>query len=166
MNALNISGENLKPEEYQAIIGPALHAAADTAAARGDPDLYNDIASMLTLMTLVRDLGDLYQHQWGALGQISSPALFAAAPQAACVIVLQEQELGDDAIVMMVEALNRAEQMVRDDNLLGQERVEVQKAWDAHLEKNTELAHAHLKQAAKLCVALIDKWEFSRQLAE
>lgn len=162
---MNQTTENLKPEEYQAVIGPALHAAADIAAARGDPDLYNDMASMLTLMTLVRDLADLYQHEWGAMGQLSAPALFEAAPGAACVIVLQEQELADDAIVMMLEALTRAESLIRADNALGAERVEVQKSWDAYLAKNPELAHSYLKQAARKCVSIIDQWEMAREIA-
>ncbi|MFK8066626.1 MAG: hypothetical protein AB8D52_00100 [Gammaproteobacteria bacterium] len=155
--------ENLKPEEYQAVIGPALHAAADVAAARGDPDLFNDLPSMLALMTLTHDLADLYQHHWGALGQLSPPAIFEAAPIAACVIVLQEQELEQESITAMTDALERADIMLREENLLGMERVEVQKAWDAFLDKNTDLAHTHMKQAARIVANIIDTWEVHKQ---
>ena len=158
--------ENLKPEEYQAVIGPSLHAAADVAAARGDPDLFNDLPSMIALMTLTRDLADLYQHHWGALGQISPADVFEAAPSAACVIVLQEQKLDQESVVAMSQALDEANTMLRKDNMLGQERVEVQKAWDASLDKNTELAHTHLKQAARTVTNIIDTWEVKRRVKQ
>lgn len=154
--------DNLKPEEYQAVIGPALHAAADIAAARGDPDLYNDLASMLALMTLVHDLSDLYQYQWGALGQMSEPKVFEQAPLAASVIVLQEQKLEEHAITAMTQALEKAYNMLRADNVLGTERVDVQKAWDAMMEEKTDLAHEHMKQATRRTVQLIEKWELGR----
>lgn len=160
---MNVLTDSLKPEEYQAIIAPALHAAADIAAARGDPDLYNDLAAMLTLMTLVRDLSDLYQYHWGALGQMSPAELFEQAPVAACVIVLHEQELPPEALVKMTEALEKAYNMLHDENILGRERVEVQRAWDAQLRNNPDLAHAHMKQAARICVAQIDQWEIKRR---
>ncbi len=155
--------ENLKPEEYQAVIGPALHAAAEVAAARGDPDLFNDLPSMLALMTLTHDLADLYQHHWGALGQLSPPDVFEAAPIAACVIVLQEQKLEHDSITTMTASLEKANVILREESLLGMERVEVQKAWDAFLEKNTELAHTHMKQAARIVANIIDTWEVHKQ---
>lgn len=160
---MNLMTDNLKPEEYQAVIAPALHAAADIAAARGDPELYNDLAAMLTLMTLVRDLSDLYQYHWGALGQISPVELFEQAPIAACVIVLHEQELPPEALVEMAKALEKAYVMLHDENVLGRERVEVQKAWDAHLDNNQVLAHAHMKQAARISTALIDQWEIKQR---
>ncbi len=158
--------DNLKPEEYQAVIGPALHAAADIAAARGDPDLFNDLSSMLALMTLVRDLADLYQHHWGALGQISASEIFEAAPFAACVIVLQEQELPPESITAMTQALDDANTILRKENLLGRERVEVQKAWDAFLDQNPELGHTHLKQAARSVTNIIDTWEVHQQVKQ
>ena len=50
------SVDGLLPEEYQQIVAPAMKAAADLAAARGDPYLFNDLPSMLTLMVLVLEL--------------------------------------------------------------------------------------------------------------
>lgn len=155
--------ENLKPEEYQAIIGTSLHAVADVAAARGDPDLFNDLPSMLALMALVRDLGDLYQHHWGAMGQLSAPEVFAAAPLAACVIVLQEQEVQEESIEPMSQALDKAYKMLREDNQLGRETIDVQKAWDAYLDKNPDLAHTHMKQAARTVTNIIDTWEVQKE---
>ena len=158
--------ENLKPEEYQAVIGPALHATADIAAARGDPDLFNDLPSMIALMTLTLDLADLYQHHWGALGQISPSEVFAAAPLAACVIVLQEQKLEPESVTAMTQALDEANTMLRKDNMLGQERVEIQKAWDAYLDENSELSHTYMKQAARTVTNIIDTWEVKRRVKQ
>ncbi len=155
--------ENLKPEEYQAVIGPSLHAVADVAAARGDPDLFNDLPSMLALMTLIRDLGDLYQHHWSAMGQLSASTIFDAAPLAACLVVLQEHELQKESIEPMIQALDTAYVMLREENLLGRERVDVQKAWDAFLDKNMELAHTHMKQAARTVTNIIDTWEVKKE---
>lgn len=157
------TAENLKPEEYQAVIGPSLHAVADVAAARGDPDLFNDLPSMLALMALVKDLGDLYQHHWGAMGQLSSPAVYEAAPLAACLIVLQEQEVQQESIEPMVQSLAKAYDMLRSENLLGREAIDVQKAWDAHLADNPDLAHTHMKQAARTVTNLIDTWEVKKE---
>lgn len=154
--------QNLKPEEYQAIIGPSLHAAADIAAARGDPDLFNDLSSMLALMTLVHDLSDLYQYQWGALGQMSTPDVFERAPLAACVIVLNEQKLESESVSAMTQALDKAYCILRKEAVLGIERVEVQKAWDAMLEHKSDLAHEHMKQATRKIVHLIETWEIER----
>ena len=44
------SRDGLLPEEYQAVVAPAIRAVVDLAAARGDPYLYNDLGCMLTLM--------------------------------------------------------------------------------------------------------------------
>lgn len=154
--------EGLLPEEYQAVIAPAMQAAAELAAARGDPYLYNDLACMLALMVLVRDLADLYQDQWGALGQHSPAAVFAAAPSAACVMVLSEYELEPDSIHQMTTALERAAAQLSDDGVFGPERVEVQKAWDALNGGKRDTARAFLRQAASRIANAVDAWEAVR----
>ena len=154
--------DGLLPEEYQAVIAPAMQAAADLAAARGDPYLYNDLACMLTLMVLVRDLADLYQDQWGALGQTSTSALFAAAPKAACVMVMAEYEIGTSSIQSMIVALERAHEQLMRDNVFGPERVQIQKAWDARNANNMKTANAFMRQAAAATASAIDSWEKNR----
>ena len=154
--------DGLLPEEYQAVIAPAMQAAAELAAARGDPYLYNDLACMLTLMVLVRDLADLYQDQWGALGQMSTPAVFAAAPKAACVMVMTEYEIEAGSIQSMTAALERAHQQIARDNVFGPERVQIQKAWDARNANNIETANAFMRQAAAATASAIDSWEKNR----
>ena len=151
--------DGLLPEEYQAVIAPAMQAAAELAAARGDPYLYNDLACMLTLMVLVRDLADLYQDQWGALGQTSSATVFAAAPKAACVMVMTEYEIEPLSIQSMTAALERAHKQISRDNVFGPERVQIQKAWDARSANNIESAKAFMRQAATATAQAIDAWE-------
>lgn len=156
------TADGLLPEEYQAVIAPAMQAAAELAAARGDPYLYNDLACMLALMTLVRDLADLYQDQWGPLGQHSAAAVFAAAPTAACVMVLTEYELEPESIRHMSTALERAAAQLSADGVFGPERVEVQKAWNALIDGKRDTAQAFLRQAASRIANAVDAWEARR----
>ena len=157
--------DGLLPEEYQAVIAPAMQAAAEGAAARGDPYLYNDLACMLALMVLVRDLADLYQDQWGPLGQHSPPDVFAAAPSAACVMVLSEYEIETDSIRQMTTALERAAEQLTADGVFGPERVEVHKAWKAFLEDKRDSAQAWMRQAASRIANAVDAWEARRAAA-
>ncbi|MBT8447305.1 MAG: hypothetical protein HKO62_00860 [Gammaproteobacteria bacterium] len=154
--------DGLLPEEYQAIVAPAMKAAAELAAARGDPHLYNDLACMLTLRTLIRDLADLYQDQWGALGQHSPAEVMAAAPAAACIMVLKEYDLEPDSISHMVDAIDRAATQLAAAGIFGAERLAVQKAWDARLAGRGETADAWMRQAATQVAAAIDGWEARR----
>ena len=157
--------DGLLPEEYQAVIAPAMQAAAELAAARGDPYLYNDLACMLALMVLVRDLADLYQDQWGPLGQHSPPDVFAAAPSAACVMVLSEYEIETDSIRQMTTALERAAEQLTADGVFGPERVEVHKAWSAFLDDKRDSAQAWMRQAASRIANAVDAWEARRAAA-
>lgn len=156
--------DSLLPEEYQSVVAPALKAAAELAAARGDPYLFNDLPSMLSLMVMVQGLADRYQDQWGALGQISPLAVFKQAPIAACVMVLNEYEVDEDSISAMTSALQAAHEKLVADQVFGAESAQVQKAWNAIVESKGELAAAHLRQAATIIAAAIDKWEGARKL--
>lgn len=156
------SVDGLLPEEYQQIVAPAMKAAADLAAARGDPYLFNDLPSMLTLMVLVKGFADRYQDQWGALGQSSSAETFKQAPIAACVMVLSEYEVAEESIVTMTQALSEARDSLVSQAVFGAEAAQVQKAWDAQLAEKPDLCAAHLRQAATITAAAIDKWEQAR----
>ena len=157
--------DGLLPEEYQAVVAPAMQAAAELAAARGDPYLFNDLACMLGLMVMVRDLADLYQDQWGALGQVSPAQQFAAAPKAACVMVLSEYEVEADSIQSMTAALVSAYETLSKDNVFGRERIQIQKAWDARNNQQHEAADAFMRQAAAAIAGAVDVWESQRAAA-
>ena len=154
--------DGLLPEEYQQVVAPALKAAADLAAARGDPYLFNDLPSMLTLMVLVKGFADRYQDQWGALGQISAREVFHQAPQAACVMVLSEYEVDPMSVQQMIGALENAFETLHGDQVFGAESVQVQKAWDAQLQDKPDLCAAYLRQAATTAASAIDAWESKR----
>lgn len=158
--------DGLLPEEYQAVIAPAMQAAAELAAARGDPYLYNDLACMLTLMVLVRDLADLYQDQWGALGQTSVAGVFAAAPKAAVVMVMTEYEVEPSSVRSMTAALERAYEQISSDKVFGPERVQIQRAWDARIADKVDTANAFMRQAAAATAGAIDAWEARRGIPQ
>ncbi|TDJ69480.1 MAG: hypothetical protein E2O35_01270 [Proteobacteria bacterium] len=160
------AADGLLPEEYDIVVAPAMRAAAELAAARGDPYLYNDLACMLTLMVMVRGLADLYQDQWGALGQTSARAVFSAAPRAACVMVLTEYELDSESIGAMIAALDHAYAQLAADKVFGPESVPIQKAWDAQSEQQFDRAHAYMRQAATSAAAAIDAWEGRRVVSK
>ena len=155
--------DGLLPEEYQQVVAPALKAAADLAAARGDPYLFNDLPSMLALMILVKGLADRYQDQWGALGQTSAREVFEQAPEAACVMVLTEYEVEPSSVQHMLGALKNAFATLLADNVFGGESALVQKAWEAQLQDKPDLCAAYLRQAATTAAAAIDAWEQKRQ---
>ncbi|MFT4581287.1 MAG: hypothetical protein ACI915_004172 [Gammaproteobacteria bacterium] len=157
--------DGLLPEEYQAVVAPAMQAAAELAAARGDPYLYNDLACMLALMAMIRDLCDLYQDKWGALGQLSTPAQFTAAPLAGCVMVLSEYEIELESIQSMSDALEGAYIKLSADNIFGPERVYIQKAWDARVAREFDKANAFMRQAAAATANAIDGWEKNRAVS-
>ncbi|HCU89120.1 MAG TPA: hypothetical protein DGR97_04215 [Gammaproteobacteria bacterium] len=156
------SRDGLLPEEYQAVVAPAIRAVVDLAAARGDPYLYNDLGCMLTLMFLIRELADLYQNQWEPMGQISSPELFSEAPIAAVVMVLQEFDIEPRSIRSMRIALERAYQEIASDGVFGPERTEIQKAWDARVANKEGAANTFMCEAATATVSAIDAWEARR----
>lgn len=158
------SREGLLPEEYQAVVAPAIRAVVDLAAARGDPYLYNDLSCMLTLMVLIRDLADLYQDQWGPMGQISSSALFAAAPKAAVIMVMKEFEIEPSSVRSMQAALERAYKEIASDGVFGPERMEIQKAWDARVANEEGASNVFMRQAATATVRAIDAWEARRNI--
>src|SRR5579859_1177809 len=75
----------LTPVEYQLLAAPALQAAAEVAAQRGDPHLYNDMASMLALLGTVTALTHAYLQQ--PLPADSSPhEVLEIAPLSVCAL--------------------------------------------------------------------------------
>lgn len=152
----------LNPEEYQLIIAPSLKVAAELAASRGDPKLYKDLPSMLSLMFLVNELTVLYKEQWAVLDAMSSPSSLEAAAQATCTMVLAENNIDQKDSVLLVDALNRAYLQVSQAQVNERSKADILKAWDAI--KNNEPAQflALLEQGAKRFVIELDGWEKSR----
>ena len=79
-------------------------------------------------------------------------------------MVLNEYEVDEDSIGAMTDALNAAHAKLLQDAVFGAESAQVQKAWDALVEKKPDLAAAHLRQAGTVIAAAVDAWEKARHL--
>lgn len=143
------------------IVSPVLQVTAEIAAVRGDRDLYNDMASMMALLILVRTLGGLYLQQPGAAADASDAV--DAAPMAACTMVLQRGELTREQVGDCLWALQAATQELADAQVLGREQRPAHEAWQFLLAGNRKHAIECLKQAAVSIVMDVDKWERDRE---
>ncbi len=153
---------SLNDEQYQLIVAPALQVTAELAAVRGDPELYNDLASMLVMRALIKAFGALYLED-GAHDTVTRDAI-AAAPDAASSLVLQRAELTEQQFRECLWALDAAAGQLGEDIFAGL-REAVLPAWQALQAGNREQAVARLKFAAGNLAGDIDKWEYARDAA-
>jgi len=152
----------LNPSEYHRIVAPALKTAAQVAAARGDPLLVNDMASMLALWH-VADL--LAQHELADPTRppdASPRGVIETAARGACVMVLQQAELDRDAITDCLDALSRAHAMLGADGIFDDYRDPIARAWHHLREGHSAAADSALKRSVTDLVAAIDAWEAAR----
>lgn len=150
----------LPPRDYHLVVGPALKTMADMAAARGDPQLYNDMAAMLVLAQLVRGLG----HQHGASGtaQADSVALEKAS-LGACAVVLQEADLAEDQKQDCLWALQAAEQQLQAEGVLPSDSgPALQQAYASLAAGERDAGEKQLTRVARPLVSAIDEWERAR----
>ena len=155
----------LSPEEYQMIVGPSLKVAAELAASRGDPTLYQDLPSMLCLMHLVTSLKDYYVDEWAVMSAMSSHASLQKAAEAACMMVLTEANVGKDELGLMISSLGRAYQQISEVDITLESDTDIKRAWEAMKLSEHEQFLALLEQAAKKFVIAIDSWERARHSA-
>ncbi|HET7370935.1 MAG TPA: hypothetical protein VFK45_08860 [Gammaproteobacteria bacterium] len=142
-------------------MAPVLQATAEIAAARGDPDLFNDMASMLAMMTLVRALGECYLQEHA--GEADAPRdAIAAAPTGACLMVLHRGELEQDQINDCIWALQAGTKQLVDAKVLGREQKLAREAWQLLADEDRDAAMERLKRAATGIVTDIDQWERAR----
>jgi len=152
----------LHPEEYQMIVAPSLKVAAELAATRGDPKLYQDMPSMLCLIHLVKTLADFYREEWAALESMSSEQSLTDAPMASCAMVLAEGGVDQSHAGNLLSALERAYQQIDEAGLTQAVNIEIHLAWRAMTESRFEQFMAMLEQAAKKLVGSIEAWEKTR----
>jgi len=152
----------LSPEEYQIIVAPSLKVSAELAASRGDPKLFQDLPSMLCLIYLVSSLKDFYIEEWAVLSGMSSEESLSNAPEAACMMVLTEGNVGKSELGPMMDALNRAYQQVSSDGVCDDADVDLRRAWECMKKSEHEQFLAQLEQAAKKFVMALDVWEKKR----
>ena len=146
---------------YHRVVAPVLQAAAELAAARNDPDLANDMASMLALRTLVGRFGSFYLEQNIDLDASSGEAI-RHAPDSACVLPLERMQLDVAQIRDCVWALGAASRQLLEAGVIGPEAERAREAWDALAGGNREAGMQALKLAAATLIAGIDRWERER----
>jgi|TARA_R110002096_G_scaffold379_17_gene2420 hypothetical protein len=152
----------LSPEEYQMLIAPSLKVSAELAASRGDPKLFQDMASMLCLMHVVSYLKDCYIADWAILNAMSSEASLHKAPEAACMMVLTEANVDKAELAPMIASLNRAYQLVKAAEISETTDETLGRAWEAMKNSQHVQFLALLEQAAKTFVIALDTWEKAR----
>lgn len=142
---------------YHCVVGPALQAAADTAAKRGHKYLFDDMPAMLALVDMVTRLADLYrEHYPEAAAQ--QPTLIDNAATGACVMVFQEAELAPDAVDQCLTALETAYRQIHEQSVIDGGARYTAMAW-SHLDNDDREAARHcLIQAAEQTIAAIEIW--------
>lgn len=149
--------EALDPPIYHAVVGPPLQAAADVAAARGDPTLHADMPAMLALIDLITRFGGYWRAENHYDDKIDE--LLTGAAASACVMVLQEAKMPPDNIGQCLGALESAYDSLLDDDVTDIAKNSADHAWQALKTDNRELAAAQLKQATQQIVAAIEVWQ-------
>ena len=150
----------LSPDEYQLLAGPALKAAAQVAAARGDPDLFRDMACMLALLATVTALTRC--HQAGLPGTTAHRNELELIPIAVCALVFTRSELAPDEVRDCLAALPQAFQMLVEAGTLTPQDTGVAEAYTALTAGETERADRLLVQAASAMAGAVDRWEERR----
>lgn len=152
---------SLPASEYHAIVAPALEVCAELAAARNDPDLYNDMASMLVLRVLVQALGECFLEEH-ATASASLRKVLAAAADGACGMVLKRGELSAAQLGECLWALQTATGQLTDAHVFDQDQKLIHAAWRHLSAGNRKDAIGQLTLAAGGMATAIDTWERER----
>ncbi len=119
---------SLADNEYHLIVAPVLQVAAELAAVRGDPELFNDMPSMLALKTLVKRLGQLYLAQHPDTDASLREAI-ESAPEGACAMALKRAELDEVQSTECMWSLNEAARQLEAAGVIGPEEELARDAW-------------------------------------
>jgi hypothetical protein len=153
----------LTPEEYQLIAAPALQTAAQLAAQRGDPKLYNDMPSMLALLGMVSGLTHAYLQQAPPpFPATSARSALESAPLAVCALVFTESGLEASQVQGCLRALSSAYLQLLHQGVLGPQEAYVEKAFQQFLAGERPGALQSLRQAASSMARAVDGWESAR----
>ncbi|HEX7380887.1 MAG TPA: hypothetical protein VF265_01905 [Nevskiaceae bacterium] len=159
------SGPSLPKAQYDLIVAPVMQIATKVAAVRGDPMLYNDMATMLALMAVVQALGECYLHDHPETDATLRKAI-DAAPMGACLLVLgsENANLTPEQINDCMWSLNKATQQLIDAEVINPSQL--QKAawqiWKFLIGKERQDAIKHIMLAITTMVKAIDQYERDR----
>lgn len=153
----------ITPVEYDLLAAPALQAAAEVAAQRGAPHLYNDMPCMLALLGTVTALTHAYLEQ--ALPNEASPkASLESAPLAVCALVFTESGLEAPQVEECLRALSRGYLQLLKAGVLGPQEGLVEKGFDQLLAGQRPAALHSLHQGVQAMARAVDGWERGRGL--
>ena len=144
------------------IVAPSLKVSAELAASRGDPKLFQDLASMLCLIHLISSLKEFYIDEWAVMSAMSNEGSLRKAHEAACMMVLTEANVDKSELVGMMNSLNRAYHQVVEADITFESDLEIKRAWCAIKKNQCEQFLVVLEQAAKKFVQAFDSWEGKR----
>jgi hypothetical protein len=156
------AGVLLTPVEYELLAAPALQAAAEVAAQRGDPHLFNDMPVMLALLGSVTVLTHAYLQQ--DLPKGASPrATLERAPLAVCALVFTESDLDAAQVEQCLGALSQAYLQLLREGVLGPQEGLVEKGFEQLMVGERASALQSLKQGVLAMAKAVDSWELARK---
>ena len=162
MEASKIKGL-ITPVEYELLAAPALQAAAEVAAQRGDPHLYNDMPCLLALLGTVTALTHAYLQQ--PLPQEASPqASLQSAPLAVCALVFTESGLEAPQVEQCLRALSQAYLQLLREGVLGPQEGLVEKGFEQLMAGERPAALHSLHRGIQTMARAVDAWEASRNV--
>ncbi|MGH8371326.1 MAG: hypothetical protein ACRETO_01175 [Gammaproteobacteria bacterium] len=164
MSELILPDGLLTTEEYRLLAAVPLQAAAEIAAQRGDPQLFNDMPTMLALLAMVTALTHAYLNRSSVFPQRSPDPALEAAPVAVCALVFSESNLEPSEVETCLRALSSAYLQLLRQGVLGPQEAYVEKAFESLLAGKRVTALQSLKQAAYAMTGAIDAWE-AKQLS-
>lgn len=149
----------LTSEEYHLLAAVPLQAAAEVAAGRGDPQLFNDMPVMLALLGTVTALVHAYLDRTPVFANRSPDSVLEAAPMAVCALVFSESNLDAPEVETCLRALSSAYLQLLKQGVLGPQEAYVEKAFDALLAGERTLALQNLKRGTYAMAGAVDAWE-------
>ncbi|HEX4300559.1 MAG TPA: hypothetical protein VH327_06780 [Gammaproteobacteria bacterium] len=151
----------ITPVEYELLAAPALQAAAEVAAQRGDPHLYNDMPSMLALLGTVTALTHAYLQL--DLPQGSSPReTLERAPLAVCALVFTESGLEAPLVEQCLRALSQAYLQLLKAGVLGPQEGLVEAGFQQLMAGDHPQGLQSLRQGSMAMAKAVDAWEAAR----
>lgn len=108
-----------RAKKYLLLAAPSLKATAEVATSRGDPELYNDMASMLALLAMAGALTRAYLACRKQFPGASPLETLEAIPVAVCALVFARSGLEPIQVEDCLQILSTANQMLLKEGVLG-----------------------------------------------
>ncbi|MAA74724.1 MAG: hypothetical protein CMN28_08465 [Salinisphaeraceae bacterium] len=153
----SLDPQALAPQTYHKVVSPALKVCADVAAERNDPTLAADMPSMLALVHVIEFFRELHDET-----DAEQEERLRQAAASACVMVLRESGLDDNATGQCLAALEAAYAQLATHDVFSSARYALTEAWDLLNQDRREPALETIKGAVVRIVMAIDAWQEKR----